>query len=133
MKTPLLFDTNIVSYLYKNDSRAIPYLPQFAHKDPCLSFMTLAELYLWPVRRNWSEANRAAFESWLHAHFTIILFDAALARSWAVLVGKTCRTRPISMADSWIAATAIHHGLPLVTHNRRHFEAIPGLQLISQA
>jgi tRNA(fMet)-specific endonuclease VapC len=31
--------------------------------------------------------------------------------------------------DILIGATAIHHGLPLVTGNRRHFERIPGLTL----
>lgn len=133
MNSALLLDTNIVSYLYKADSRAADYLPLLKDKDPCLSFMTLAELYLWPVRRNWSEARRAAFESWIGRRFTIVPFDVALARSWAVLVGKTTAARPISLPDSWIAATAIHHRIPLVTHNRRHFGNIPGLEIISQA
>lgn len=129
----ILLDTNIVGYIFRRDSRAELYKPHLEGNEYFLSFMTLAELYLWPIRRNWSEARRASFESWLRFRFTVIPFDAALARSWAVLVGKSCRARPVGIADSWIAATAIHHGLPLVTHNRRHFEAIPGLEIISQA
>lgn len=133
MKNRLLFDTNIVSYLYKNDTRAADYLPLVKGRTPFIAMMTLAELYRWPVQREWSESRKAALEAWLRRRFSLLPMDPALARTWAVLVGKTCRDRPISTLDSWIAATAIHHGLPLVTHNRRHFESIPGLQIISQA
>ena len=35
----------------------------------------------------------------------------------------------IAQADLFIAATAIHHDLTLVTRNRRHFDRIPGLKL----
>jgi predicted nucleic acid-binding protein len=31
--------------------------------------------------------------------------------------------------DLLIAATAVHHGLTLVTRNLRHFQRIPNLQL----
>jgi predicted nucleic acid-binding protein len=34
--------------------------------------------------------------------------------------------------DTLIAATALHHGLTLVTRNRRHFARIPGLLLHQQ-
>ena len=40
---------------------------------------------------------------------------------------------PIEPGDAWVAATALRHSLPLVTHNRRHFEHIPGIQSISEA
>ncbi len=32
--------------------------------------------------------------------------------------------------DLWIAAQAIQHGLALLTHNRKDFDDIPGLQLV---
>jgi tRNA(fMet)-specific endonuclease VapC len=31
--------------------------------------------------------------------------------------------------DLWIAATALAHGLPLVTRNRAHYERVPGLDV----
>ena len=33
--------------------------------------------------------------------------------------------------DIWIGATAIRHGLTLLTNNRRHFERMQGLNVIS--
>jgi predicted nucleic acid-binding protein len=35
--------------------------------------------------------------------------------------------------DLWIAATAIRYSIPLLSNNRRHFEEVPGLVLISEA
>lgn len=42
------------------------------------------------------------------------------------------RAQPMSLADSWIAAAALQHGLPLVTHNARHFTSVPGLTIITE-
>jgi hypothetical protein len=33
----------------------------------------------------------------------------------------------------WIEASAIRHSIPLVSNNRKHFERIPGLKLISES
>jgi hypothetical protein len=35
--------------------------------------------------------------------------------------------------DLWIAACALRHSVPLISNNRKHFEKISGLQLISLA
>ena len=40
---------------------------------------------------------------------------------------------PMSVADAWVAATALHLQLPLVTHNRTHFAGIAGLTIISES
>jgi tRNA(fMet)-specific endonuclease VapC len=36
---------------------------------------------------------------------------------------------PLAVADIFIAATAIHHDLTLVTRNLRHYQRIPNLKL----
>jgi tRNA(fMet)-specific endonuclease VapC len=41
--------------------------------------------------------------------------------------------RPISAADAWIAATALHLDVPLITHNRTHFVGIDSLKIISES
>jgi tRNA(fMet)-specific endonuclease VapC len=37
----------------------------------------------------------------------------------------------IGTNDLWIAATAIVHGMPLVTNNREEFERVPGLVVLT--
>ena len=129
----MLLDTNIVSYIYRSDTRAGLYTPHLTGQTLYLSFMTLAELLRWPLERNWSAVKAQHLEEWIDQRFVLLPSDRELARTWARLVGITCRARPVSLSDSWIAATALHYSLPLVTHNRRHFEDIPGLNLIAEA
>jgi predicted nucleic acid-binding protein len=38
----------------------------------------------------------------------------------------------IAYADAWIAATAMAYKVPLITHNRKHFEGVAGLKVISE-
>ena len=57
-------------------------------------------------------------------------WDDATAWEWARVM--SIKGRPIAEADAWVAAVALRHGLPLVTHNRKHFDGIPGLTVISE-
>ncbi|MGA2164560.1 MAG: type II toxin-antitoxin system VapC family toxin [Solirubrobacteraceae bacterium] len=43
--------------------------------------------------------------------------------------GRIKRQTGLQIADAMIAATALEHGLPLMTRNRRHFERVAGLEL----
>jgi len=52
------------------------------------------------------------------------------AKKWAdVRAGR--RARLVGVADAWIAATALAHGLELVTHDAADFKGIAGLTVIS--
>jgi len=51
--------------------------------------------------------------------------DAAIAE----LAGRTRRRTGLATPDALIAATALRHGLALLTRNRRHFERVAGLRL----
>jgi tRNA(fMet)-specific endonuclease VapC len=41
--------------------------------------------------------------------------------------------RPISAADAWVAATALHLDVPLVTHNKSDFLGVDLLTVISES
>lgn len=66
----------------------------------------------------------------------VIPYDIEICRSYARLKNgiKTASgsDRVIGANDLWIAACAVRHGLPLISNNRKHFEAIPELILISE-
>lgn len=129
----MLLDTNIVSYIYKGDSRAAAYERHMLGRQCYVSFMTLAEIYRWPYARNWAEPRRIALEQFVQSHFVILPFNRKLAWTWAELTGRTMKGQPMSLADSWIAACALQHKLPLITHNARHFDGVPGLSIITEA
>jgi predicted nucleic acid-binding protein len=54
----------------------------------------------------------------------------AQLRAVAVRLGHPLGHRA-NANDLWIAACAVHHGLPLVTGNPRHFAGLPGLTVLT--
>jgi tRNA(fMet)-specific endonuclease VapC len=122
----VVIDTDVFSFLFKRSAFGQQYLSYLVERTVCISFQTVAELY------HWGEARCAKLEEWLH-HYVILPYDNATARAWAHI--KTvcdAQGRPISAQDAWIAACALRHNCPLVTHNRKDYEYIPQLQLISE-
>jgi predicted nucleic acid-binding protein len=74
---------------------------------------------------------RAQLEQWLtqdlEAWFSgcVLPVDRQVAMRWASLVAQGSRTgRPLPTVDSLIAATALVHGLTIVTRNAKDFEGI---------
>lgn len=56
--------------------------------------------------------------------------EIAIDRSVAERAGRIKRDQGTRIADALIAATALEHGLALVTRNVRDFHAIPELRLV---
>ena len=48
-----IVDTDVVSMLFKGDTRALAYSAHMMGRLLGISFMTLAELERWPLRRDW--------------------------------------------------------------------------------
>lgn len=124
----LLVDTTVVSYLLKEHSLAPAYREHLEGNLLGVSFMTIAELYCWPLQRGWGEKRFAELKAHL-ARYVVLAHDDALSWQWAQLVSR--KGRPMSFPDAWIAATALRYSVPLVTHNARHFEHIPDLEVVT--
>lgn len=66
----------------------------------------------------------------LLAGLTVLPFDTAAAfRHGRLRHGLWRKGQPVGEPDLLIASIALVHGLTLATHNRRHFEHVPGLKL----
>ncbi len=132
MNDAVVLDTDVVSYILKKDTRAQLYIPHLTGKIVVVSFMTLAELYRWAEERHWGEHRKQQMEQHVR-NFVLFGFNRDLCRTWAQVMARTRRNgRQLSCADGWIAATAILYDLPLLTHNRRDFQHVPGLRLASE-
>jgi hypothetical protein len=59
---PLVIDTDVASFLFKNDSRTQSYLPHLLDRQSLISFMTEAELEQWALLSNW-QARSSGCES----------------------------------------------------------------------
>jgi len=77
--TLILIDTNIVSYTFKGDSRAIEYAPLIQGNQLAVSFITVAELYEWTAVRKWGNARISKLESHLKNYLIIQANNRPLA------------------------------------------------------
>ena len=126
----VLIDTNIFSYILKRHTFAERYRPHLDGKRLALSFMTLAELFQWAKEKSWGTKRIDDLKEKLSAYVILHSDDQTV---WEYAGVRAVKGRPINAGDAWIAATALRHGLPLVTHNRSDFDHVPGLVVISEA
>jgi len=88
-----------------------------------LSAVTVMEIY---ALAGMSDIEQHRIDSAL-AMVEVMPVDVVVAKR----AGMLARTRPRRKSDLLIAATAIVHGLPMITKNIRDFREIPGLALLS--
>jgi tRNA(fMet)-specific endonuclease VapC len=60
---PVVVDTDVVSFLYKRDTRARLYEPHLNDPPFIVSFMSLAELRRWTLERNWEKESSMNWKS----------------------------------------------------------------------
>jgi predicted nucleic acid-binding protein len=126
----LLLDRNVFSYIHKNDTRAQLYREHLEGNRLALCFMTVAELYQWARQRNWGRKRIDELEQKLSAY---VVLHSDRETAWEYAGVRTIKGHPMNPGDAWIAAAALRHRLPLVTHDRTDFEHIPGLVVVSEA
>jgi predicted nucleic acid-binding protein len=126
-----LLDTNIISFLIGRHSLANRYRPHIRGYTLAVSFMTVGELWEGALRARWGPGRIGRLTATLGGCIVYHSNDS-ICHSWAN-VRLQRRHQPIDSTDAWIAATALVHGLELVTHNPADFQGIPGLAIITEA
>jgi len=127
-----LFDTDAISELWR--PRPIEAYLRWVEEIPLesqyTSAVTLGELYKGAYRSSNAARYLTYIEERLLPNVTVLPYDVAVAKVFgrvrAVLETQGC---VLEDSDLQIAATAIHHGLELVTGNVAHFKPVPGLTL----
>jgi tRNA(fMet)-specific endonuclease VapC len=128
----VVVDTDVVSYLFKSDTRASLYRPHLDGQLPIISFMSLAELERWTLARGWGVRRRQDLLNYLR-RYLIEPSSPDLCRLWAEAMDSARRAgKPILTGDAWVAATALAHGVPIVTNNPTDFAGVAGLTIISE-
>ncbi len=101
-----------------------------------VSFVTVGELYYWAERRKWGPPKVRKLQIRLNAA-AVVPYDLEICKTYGRLKGglktPSGSHRLVGDNDLWIAACAVRHAIPLITHNRRHFEGIPDLNIVSEA
>ncbi len=120
-----LLDTNIVSELTKKrpSANVAAWFQQVPSTDLFLSVITLGEIRKGiELKRATNPPAAVQFETWLQTltlryRSRILTFDADTSDRW----GRIMAAHPdVPVEDGQLSATALQHGLTLVTRNVRH-------------
>jgi predicted nucleic acid-binding protein len=129
-----LVDTDVLSLLIEDRPGADRFRPLVPARL-AIAFVTAAELRFGAAKAGWG-AKRLVQQEAALADLVIIHSDEGLVRTYAWLRAEAVRLgHPLghraNASDLWIAACAVHHQLPLVTGNVRHFDGLlPWLTLL---
>lgn len=130
----VVVDTCVLSALFRGGPLATAYRPHVAGRRLIISFITLAELYRWPLVRGWGDRRRENLEAFVSRRCVLYPFNPALCRQWATATYEASQNGyTVPTADSWIAATALLYGIPLVTNNPSDYEGIADLNVVTES
>jgi len=104
---------------------------RFAGYEWGVSAVTLGELRLGVLQAKDPEAASRRLSTYqLAQRFEALTVDEAVSEAWTLLVSRLrAAGRRVPVNDSWIAATAIAHGVPVVTQDS-DYDAMPDVQVI---
>jgi tRNA(fMet)-specific endonuclease VapC len=123
-----LVDTDICSAHLKEVGRVTSRFLQYTGRVH-VSVITVAELFSWALRANTSQRRLQGLLTFL-SDVTVLDVDAEVARKFGAIQAQSLdQGQVLPGMDLLIAATALVHGLTMVTHNSGDFSRIPGLPL----
>lgn len=129
---PYLFDTDAISDLLR--PRPAPgfvhWLRTLERVDQLTSAVVVGELFKGAFRSKARQRHLANIEDRVLPRLTVLPYDTAVARVFGRLrADLELRGQLLPDADLQIAATAMHHGLSLVSGIIRHFNRILRLEI----
>jgi predicted nucleic acid-binding protein len=119
-----LIDSDVLVWLTRGHPTAAERLHQI---NPwCISVVTYMEL----AQGCRDKAELARLKKGLTVHHTEVLpITPAISQRAADLIDALALSHSLRLADALIGATALEHGLTLITANTKHFVPVTGLQL----
>ncbi|MGO1054600.1 PIN domain-containing protein [Crossiella sp. CA198] len=133
----VILDTDVFSNLAFARPQASGYSSFLIGKIPALTFTSVGEIYFGAYKAGWGERRVTALEGAVR-RCVVLPYDANLPKLWGELRSTACLNGHAlahrdNTNDLWIAACAIYYQAPLLTANKRHFEGLPGLNLVDAA
>ena len=124
-----LIDTNIIIYSLKNAGYVKDNFLKYKDDEMSLSVISYGELVFGAKKSGSVEKNLKTVE-YIKSIFTLVDVTSDVMDVFGEIKAKIQKTgRIIDDMDLLIASTAISENMILVTHNTKHFEKIPNLQI----
>lgn len=131
MSLQYLLDTNIASYYLRRSSAGLEERVNrgLLQQTVALSVLTRAELRFGQAGMAADDRRRSLIDHFLLQLPTLPWTHQAADRYGLLKDAHRRNGTPVGELDTQIAAHALAEGLTLVTHNTRHFDQVPGLQI----
>ena len=124
----ILLDTDIIIELLKNREAVVTQLRAIGFGSLNISTVTKAELLFGALHK----ADLAFILKGI-ASITVQPITPSISEAAVELMKQYVLSNRLALPDALIAATALHHGLPLYTLNKKDFRYIAGLHLYEPA
>ena len=131
MTTSYLIDTDWIIDHFNKIDKVTQKLKELKSAGIVLSIISLAELYEGVYYSKDPATSQRLLTTFLIA-FPILGVDEEICKIFGKERGRLRRAgRIISDFDLLIASTCLRHNLILLTNNRRHYEVVEGLKMLS--
>ena len=126
-----LVDTDWVIHSLHGVDRVIRSLEELTPEGVGISIVSVAELYQGVFYSTDPAGNETILQEFIQG-YEVIQLDDDICRIFARERGRLKEAgTPIGDLDLLIGSTALRHGVTLLTNNRRHFERLSGLNILS--
>lgn len=131
--TGFLLDTNVLSEFSRSAFPPDPNVNRWAAADPVTLFTSV--LCFGEIRKGIEllapGKKRSDLEKWIDADLkgwfgsNLLPVTKSISNRWGILTALAQQQgKPLGNIDGLLAATALEHGLTMVTRNLRHFEGL---------
>jgi tRNA(fMet)-specific endonuclease VapC len=127
--TAYLFHADAIAEALRPEPREtyVDWLRSLPREEQFTSAVSVAELYLGADESRDPEGNLRHIEERVLPALTVLPFDVATARTFGELQAELTGLEDLPAREIQVAATALYHGLELVTARTGRFRRIPGL------
>lgn len=122
-----LLDTNVLTSMFKNQHGIRERIKAEGFSSCAVSELTLAELYV-GMYKGKDERQRKEVD-YVKSHFQILPDSEAIETYAKIRAELELKGQKIDTIDCLIGSTALVYGLSIVTHNSKHFDRIPGIEI----
>ena len=128
----MIIDTSLVIKL-EREGASLDFNPTLDPDAVAISAVTVSELLVGTYRSASDQgARRTAFVEAVLERFEALPITRSVARIHAQTTASLMASgQMIGQHDRWIAATAIEAGATVATLDRKDFDRVPGLQVVS--
>ena len=126
-----LVDTDWIILHFRGNTQVARRIEELTPDGIGLSIVSMGELYEGVYRASDSSGSESTLRLIL-SEIDVVQIDDEVCRIFGQQRGMLRASNSlIGDTDLWIGATALRHDLTLLTNNRRHFERMQGLDIVS--